>query len=73
MAKGRKKTKGVLGASVAGWKPPTPDQMLESSARSMMRDAVECSPSFKSAVGKLKGTAKKLARGVRTGGDKSEA
>lgn len=62
MAKGKKKTKGLSAAMPA---PMGPDQMLEYSAKSLMRDAMEASPGFKSATGKLKTLAKKLVRGAR--------
>lgn len=71
MAKGKKKTKG-LNAMQAVPSSPTPTSMLEYSARSLMRDAMESSPGFKSATGKLKAMAKKLVRGARgksSGGD----
>jgi hypothetical protein len=73
MAKGRKKTKGLKGMASLGMpKPMTPDQMMDYSAKSVLRDAMEASPKFKAGIRQVKTLAKKIVRGAG-GGATSEA
>ncbi len=59
MAKGRKRTKGL---AMTAPTPSNPEEMMGYSARSLMRDAQEASPTFKAGVRQLTQLAKRLVR-----------